>query len=76
MLIPRVFRFKFGRAREKIWLDEVVCTGSETSLADCSHRDWGRYNCRTGEVAGVVCKPQERDRKVVPIPSLRSGEVQ
>ena len=38
------------------WLDEVACTGSETTLAECPHAGWGVHNCRFSERAGVVCK--------------------
>ena len=38
------------------WLDDVQCTGSETTLAECPHAGWGVHNCRFSERAGVVCK--------------------
>ena len=34
-------------------MDDVVCTGSESSLLDC-HYD-PDDNCGTGEAAGVIC---------------------
>ncbi|KAH9508823.1 hypothetical protein Btru_050141 [Bulinus truncatus] len=36
-------------------LDEVVCTGNESSLIQCTHAPWGVSNCQPGEEAGVLC---------------------
>ena len=36
-------------------LDSVVCTGSESSLHDCSHDPWGENNCGNHEQVGVIC---------------------
>ena len=29
----------------RIWLYNVRCSGTETSIADCPHSGWGRYYC-------------------------------
>ncbi len=44
----------FGRGRGPIHYDNVACTGSESRLADCSHRR-NVHNCHHSEDAGVVC---------------------
>uniref|UniRef100_A0A8C0J8Q3 Soluble scavenger receptor cysteine-rich domain-containing protein SSC5D n=1 Tax=Chelonoidis abingdonii TaxID=106734 RepID=A0A8C0J8Q3_CHEAB len=48
-------RARFGRGSDRIWLDDVHCTGTEAALSDCRARPWGDNNCHHGEDAGVVC---------------------
>ncbi|XP_037830972.1 deleted in malignant brain tumors 1 protein-like isoform X2 [Kryptolebias marmoratus] len=45
----------FGQGANRIWLDNVGCTGSETHLTNCSHNGFGIHNCGHGEDAGVIC---------------------
>ncbi|TRY88841.1 hypothetical protein DNTS_016930 [Danionella cerebrum] len=44
-----------GRGSGRIWLDELQCTGSESSIFDCPHAGIGINNCQHNENVGVSC---------------------
>ena len=46
----------FGEGNGTIVFDDVVCTGEETNIAECSHSGLGVNNCDHSEDAGVRCQ--------------------
>ncbi|XP_049332915.1 scavenger receptor cysteine-rich type 1 protein M130-like isoform X5 [Astyanax mexicanus] len=45
----------FGSASGPIWMDNVHCSGSESTLRNCESAGWGKHNCDHSKDAGVIC---------------------
>ena len=41
----RIVANTFGQATGPVWLDNVGCSGTETTLKECPHNGWGNTNC-------------------------------
>ena len=48
-------RFGSGASSQRIWLDDVACSGLESRLIDCGHAGIGNENCGHSEDVGIVC---------------------
>ncbi|KFV74395.1 Deleted in malignant brain tumors 1 protein, partial [Dryobates pubescens] len=68
----------FGRGAARIWLDDVNCSGAESSLSECPARPWGDHNCEHEEDAAVECSGATVSKQTpppglpAPLPSVRT----
>ena len=47
----------FTNGAGSIWLSEVRCAGTETTLTSCTHAGFGVHTCSHTQDAGVSCTP-------------------
>lgn len=55
----------YGQSNGNILFDNVVCRGTETTLAQCKHNGYNTHNCGNSEDVGVICKVGENIMEVL-----------
>ncbi|XP_078659992.1 scavenger receptor cysteine-rich domain-containing group B protein-like [Branchiostoma floridae x Branchiostoma belcheri] len=61
---PNVYVVRpFGRGAGPIYIEDLQCDGTESSLFNCSHKGWRVHDCDHQDDVGVVCD-QSRIRLV------------
>ncbi|XP_066477541.1 deleted in malignant brain tumors 1 protein-like [Tiliqua scincoides] len=55
----------FGQGTGEVLMDNLHCSGNESSITECSHNGWGVSNCAHKEDAGVVCSGTSRAVQLV-----------
>ena len=44
----------FGSGNGKFLLDDLTCTGNESSIAECQFPGWGQHDCHAQEVTALL----------------------
>ena len=59
--VPRYGAF-YGRSSGPIFLADLFCSGTESSLLDCNRNMYGIIHCHHFEDAGVECQGLKKNR--------------
>ena len=45
----------YGLGTDSVWLSNLQCVGTEWTIGNCSHSEWGETDCGHYRDAGVKC---------------------
>ena len=46
---------KYRQGSGNVWMSNLACSGSESSISECPHLGWGQTACSHSQDAGVTC---------------------
>ena len=63
------YRFSSAPSSTPIWLDDLYCPSSATSLSQCSHNGYGNHNCHHSEDVAIYCTTSTTSNEFVNVDS-------
>lgn len=54
----QTFAYSFGGGNNSILLDDVICSGGEATILNCTFGSFFDHNCDHSEDAAVICRGQ------------------
>ena len=48
---------RYGPGSGQIWMESLICSGTETSIVQCRHKGWGSGACTHRDDVSVSCIP-------------------
>uniref|UniRef100_A0A8C4YK83 Neurotrypsin n=1 Tax=Gopherus evgoodei TaxID=1825980 RepID=A0A8C4YK83_9SAUR len=79
-VVCRQLGFKYGKSAAEsyseestrpIWLDDVSCSGKESTILQCSKREWGKHDCSHQEDVRITCHPDNDSHRFSLGPPIR-----
>ncbi|XP_036431275.1 scavenger receptor cysteine-rich type 1 protein M130-like [Colossoma macropomum] len=74
--VAALSRAHFGPGSGPIWMNEVDCSGSESTVKNCTSWGWGKHLCHHGLDAGVICSGKLQLSRLTDGFHLCSGRVE